>query len=72
VKTLKSLIGLCFLIAVGFLCQAQNPVKDKSKLTSEPLRSSGFEQANEKAQSGGLADTKQLKGTSGSPYLFDA
>lgn len=70
-KTLNSLIGLYFLMSVGLFCQAQNPVKDKSKLTSESLRSSGFEQANEKAQSGGLADTKQLKGTSGSPYLFD-
>ncbi len=70
-KTLKSLIGLCFLMAAGLFCQAQNPVKDKSKLTSESLQSSGFEQANEKAQSGGLADKKQLKGTSGSPYLFD-
>ncbi len=70
-KTLKSLIGLCFLIAMGFLCQAQNPVKDKSKLTSEPLERSGFVPTNENAQSGGLADAMQLKGTSGSPYLFD-
>jgi len=70
-KTLSTMIILSCLMTLGYWCKSQNPVKGKSVITSEPLKESNFGQIENKAQSGGLADNRELKGIPGSPYLFD-
>ena len=43
----------------------------KTEIVYELIKNSDFNQAYQKAQSGGLSGNQQLNGISGSPYLFD-
>jgi hypothetical protein len=70
-KTLKVIIGIICMLVVCSICQAQELSKRKSVIIGEPLKESDFSQPSTVQHSGGLSGEMSLKGTPGSPYLFD-